>query len=113
MEPLTDRESEVILQRLEALATELEQEPSAYPFYLWVLLAEAFAGLKPALATLAAIRRCVTLAHRLRAIRAALLPDASPWNPLRGMTIIGTKTYAKRGHCLEWQDTDRRWVVRF
>ena len=78
MERLTDPEMEVILQQLEALATELEHEPSAYTFYLWVLLAEAFAGLKPALATLAAIRRCVMLAHRLRAIRTALLPDASP-----------------------------------
>jgi hypothetical protein len=88
MEPLTAVETEVILQRLEAVAAELEHEPSAYTFYLWVLLAEAFAGTKPALATLAPIRRCVTLAHRLRAIRAALLPDASPWNPLTALVDL-------------------------
>ena len=85
MERLTAHETEVILQRLEALVTELEHEPSAYTFYLFVLLAEAFAGLKPALATLAHLRRCVTLAHRMRAIRAELLPDASPWNPLTAL----------------------------
>jgi len=88
MNAVTDHEIEVILQRLEALAAELEHEPSAYTFYLWVLLAEAFAGTKPALATLADIRRCVTLAHRLRASRAALLPDASPWTPLTALVDL-------------------------
>jgi hypothetical protein len=85
MHAVTDHEIEVILQRLEAVAAELEHTPSAYPFYLWVLLAEAFAGTKPALATLASIRRCVALAHRMRTIRAVLLPDASPWNPLTAL----------------------------
>jgi hypothetical protein len=88
MDAVTDHETESILQRLEAVAAELEHAPSAYTFYLWVLLAEAFAGLKPALATLAAIRRCVALAHRMRAIRAALLPDASPWNPLTALVDL-------------------------
>jgi len=85
MNAVTDHEIEVILQRLEALAAELEHAPSAYTFYLWVLLAETFAGTRPAVATLAHIRRCVTLAHRMRAIRARLLPDASPWNPLTAL----------------------------
>ena len=85
MDALTEQETEVILQRLEALVTELEHTPSAYTFYLWVLLAEACAGTRPAVATLAPIRRCVTLAHRMRAIRADLLPDASPWNPLTAL----------------------------
>jgi len=85
MDALTDHETEVILQRLEALVAELEHAPSAYTFYLWVLLAETFAGTRPAVATLAHIRRCVTLAHRMRAIRARLLPDASPWNPLTAL----------------------------
>jgi len=85
MDALTAPETERILQRLEALVAELEHEPSAYPFYLFVLVAEAFAGLKPALATLADLRRCVGLAHRMRAIRAVLLPDASPWNPLTAL----------------------------
>ena len=92
MNAVTDHEIEVILQRLEALAAELEHEPSAYTFYLWVLLAEAFAGTKPPLATLASIRRCVALAHRMRAIRAVLLPDASPWNPL---TALGDLLHAE------------------
>jgi hypothetical protein len=92
MNAVTDHEIAVILQRLEALAAELEHAPSAYTFYLWVLLAEAFAGTKPALATLAALRRCVTLAHRMRAIRAVLLPDASPWNPL---TALGDLLHAE------------------
>jgi hypothetical protein len=88
MERLTAAETEVILQRLEALAAELEHAPSAYTFYLFVLLAEAFAGSKPALATLAALRRCVALAHRMRAIRADFLPDASPWNPLTALVDL-------------------------
>ena len=85
MEKLTTPESEVILQRLEALVTELEHDPSVYTFYLFVLVAEAFAGTKPPLATLAPIRRCVTLAHRMRAIRAVFLPAGSPWNPLTAL----------------------------
>jgi len=92
MDALTDHETEVILQRLETVAAELEHAPSAYTFYLWVLLAETFAGTRPAVATLAAIRRCVTLAHRMRAIRAVLLPDASPWNPL---TALGDLLHAE------------------
>jgi hypothetical protein len=85
MEKLTAPESEVILQRVEALVTGLEHDPSVYTLYLVVLLAEAFAGTPPALATLAHIRRYVALAHRLRAIRAGLLPDASPWTPLTAL----------------------------
>jgi len=88
MEKLTAPEIEVILQRLEALVTELEHDPSVYTFYLVVLIAEAFAGTQPALATLAHIRRCVALAHRLRAIRQGLLPDASPWTPLTALVDL-------------------------
>lgn len=88
MEQLTAPESEVILQRLEALVTELEHDPSVYTFYLFVLVAEAFAGTKPPLATLAHIRRCVTLAHRMRAIRAVFLPAGSPWNPLTALVDL-------------------------
>jgi len=85
MDAVTAPESEVILQRLEALVTELEHDPSVYTFYLFVLVAEAFAGTKPPLTTLAHIRRCVTLAHRMRAIRAVFLPAGSPWNPLTAL----------------------------
>ncbi len=88
MEQLTAPESEVILQRLEALVTELEHDPSVSTFYLFVLVAEAFAGTKPPLATLAHIRRCVTLAHRMRAIRAVFLPAGSPWNPLTALVDL-------------------------
>jgi hypothetical protein len=88
MEKLTAPEIEVILQRLEALVTELEHDPSVYTFYLVVLIAEAFAGTQPALATLAHIRRCVALAHRMRASRQVLLPDASPWTPLTALVDL-------------------------
>jgi len=88
MEKLTTPESEVLLQRLEALVTELEHDPSVYTLYLFVLVAEAFAGTKPPLATLAHIRRCVTLAHRMRAIRAVFLPAGSPWNPLTALVDL-------------------------
>ncbi len=88
MDAVTDHEIEVIVQRLEALAAELEHDPSAYPFYLFVLVAEAFAGTKPPLATLAHLRRCVGLAHRMRASRVVLLPDASPWNPLTALVDL-------------------------
>ena len=36
MDAVTAPESEVILQRLEALVTELEHDPSVYTFYLFV-----------------------------------------------------------------------------
>jgi len=82
MDVLTDHEIEVILQRLEALATALEHDASAHAFYLFVLIAQAFAGTKHRLSTLPHLRRCLTLAHRMRAIRDALLSDASRWTPL-------------------------------
>jgi len=82
MDVLTEPEIEAILQRLEALATELEHDASARTFYTFVLLAQAFAGTKHALSTLAHIRRCLALAHRMQAIRDALLSAASRWTPL-------------------------------
>jgi len=68
MDPLTDQEIEVILQRLEAVVTELEHDASARPFYTFVLIAQAFAETKHALSSLAHLRRCLALAHRMRAV---------------------------------------------
>jgi hypothetical protein len=45
MDAFTDQEIEVIVQRLEAVVTELEHAPRAYTFYLFVLMAQAFAGM--------------------------------------------------------------------
>ena len=82
MDVLTDNEIEMILQRLEAFATELEHDASARTFYTFVLVAQAFAGTKHALSTLAHLRRCLALAHRMRAIRDALVESSSSWHPL-------------------------------
>jgi flagellar motility protein MotE (MotC chaperone) len=88
MERLTAPATEALWQRLEALATELEHEPSAYAFSPWVLLAEAFAATRPPVATLPALRRSVALAHRLRAIRTNLLPHELPWRPLTDVLAL-------------------------
>ena len=88
MERLTAPATDALWQRLEALATELEQTPSAYAFSPWVLLAEAFAATRPPVATLPAIRRSVALAHRLRAIRTNLLPHELPWRPLTDVLAL-------------------------
>jgi len=82
MDVLTEYEIEVILQRLEACATELEHDVSARTFYTFVLLAEGFARTKHALSTLAHLRRCLALAHRMRAIRDAFVESSSSWHPL-------------------------------
>lgn len=82
MDVLTDHEIEGILQRLEALAAELEHDATARPFYTFVLIAEVFARTKHALSSLAHLRRCLALAHRMRAVRDALLDASSAWHPL-------------------------------
>jgi len=82
MDALTDKEIEVIVQRLEAWVADLEHDVSARTFYAFVILAQDFAGTKKALCTMEHIRRFVSLAQRMRAIRHVLLPDASHWTPL-------------------------------
>ena len=82
MDVLTDHEIAMILQRLEALATELEHDASARTFYTFVLTAHAFAETKHALSSLAHLRHCLALAHRMRAVRDALLDSSSAWHPL-------------------------------
>ena len=74
----------MILQRLEALVTELEHDATVRTFYMLVLIAEAFTRTKHALSSLAHLRRYLALAHRLRAIRARS-SIASPWNPLTAL----------------------------
>lgn len=81
MDLLTAPEIDAILQRLEAVVTELEHDLSARTFYTFVLTAQALAETKHRLSTLAHIRRCLTLAHRMRAIRAKLFASGR-WTPL-------------------------------
>ncbi len=88
MDALTDKEIEVIVQRLEAWVADLEHDVSARTFYAFVLLAQEFAGTKKALGTMAHIRRFVALAQRMRAIRHVLLPDASHWTPLHDVVQL-------------------------
>ncbi len=82
MEPLTAPAVDAIIQRMEDVVTALEDDPSAYAFYFFVLLAEAFAETKPALVTIAPIRRCLTIAARMQTVRSRLLPGAIRWHPL-------------------------------
>ena len=73
MEALTEKEIEVILQRLETYVADLEHDVSAHTFYAFVLVAQEFAGMKKARYALAHIRRCLALAHRMRPIRDRLV----------------------------------------
>ncbi len=73
MDALTEHEMEVIVQRLETLVTALEHDLSLPTFYAFVLVAQEFAGMKKARYTLAHIRRCLVLAHRMRPIRDVLV----------------------------------------
>jgi hypothetical protein len=82
MDVLTDHEIAMILQRLEALAAELEHDASVRTFYTFVLTAQAFADTKHALSALPHLRRCLALAHRMLAIRDALVESSSSWHPL-------------------------------
>ncbi len=82
MEALTEHEMEVIVQRLETLVTDLEHDLSTPTFYAFVLLAQEFAGTKKAQYTLTHIRRCLVLAHRMRAIRDRLVAAGGRWTPL-------------------------------
>ena len=88
MEALTEKEIAVIMQQLETLVADLEHDASASTFYAFVLLAEEFARMKKASYTLEHLRRCVALAHRMRAIRDVLLPDAVPWHPLTDLVEL-------------------------
>ncbi|HSX81990.1 MAG TPA: hypothetical protein VLQ80_25935, partial [Candidatus Saccharimonadia bacterium] len=82
MDALTEHEMEVIVQQLETLVTDLEHDLSTHTFYLFVLLAQEFAGMKKARYTLAHIRRCLALAHRMRAVRDVLVSSGGRWTPL-------------------------------
>ena len=82
MDTLTEHEMEVIVQRLETLVTDLEHDGSTPTFYAFVLLAQEFAGTKKAPFTLTHIRRCLVLAHRVRAIRDRLVSAGGRWTPM-------------------------------
>jgi len=82
MDALTEPEIAVIVQRLETLVTDLEHDRSVPTFYAFVLVAQEFAVAKKARYTLAHIRRCLTLAHRMRAIRDRLVASGGRWTPL-------------------------------
>ena len=82
MDALTEHEMEVIVQRLETLVTALEHDLSTPTFYAFVLLAQECAGTKKAQYTLAHIRRCLALAHRMRPIRDRMVSAGGRWTPL-------------------------------
>src|SRR5262249_27167645 len=82
MEALTAHETEVIIQRLETLVVDLEHDLRIPTLYAFVLVAHEFAGAKKAQYTLAQIRRCLTLAHRLRPLRDRLVSAGGRWTPL-------------------------------
>jgi len=82
MEALTEHETEMIIQRLETLVVDLEHDLRTPTLYAFVLVAHEFASAKKAQYTLAQIRRCLTLAHRLRAIRDVLVAAGGRWTPL-------------------------------
>ena len=82
MDALTEHEIEVIVQRLETLVTDLEHDRSTPTFYAFIVLAQEFAGTKKAQYTLAHIRRCLALAHRMRPIRDMLVSSGGRWTPL-------------------------------
>jgi hypothetical protein len=88
MHTLTEYEMDRIVQRLETLVTDLEHEPSAPTLYLFVLLAQEFAGMKKAGLTLAYLRRCLTLAQRMRPIRDALVDSGGRWTPLHDVSTV-------------------------
>jgi len=79
---LTEHAMEVILQRLEAYVVDLEHDRSIPTLYAFVLVAHEFAGAKKTQYTLAQIRRCLTLAHRMRALRDSLVSTGGRWTPL-------------------------------
>ncbi len=88
MDALTEHEMEVIVQRLETLVTALEHDLSLPTFYAFVLVAQEFAGMKKARYTLAHIRRCLVLAHRMRPIRDVLVSAAGRWTPLHDLSEV-------------------------
>jgi hypothetical protein len=94
MDALTETEIEGILQRLETYVADLEHDVSAPTFYAFVLLAQEFAGMKKPGFTLARIRRCLALAHRMRPIRDMLVSSGGRWTPLHevGELIHGEAT---------------------
>ena len=82
MDTLTEHEMEVIVQRLETFVTDLEHDGSIPTLYAFVLLAQECAGMKHARYSLAHIRRCLALAHRMRTIRDRLVSSGGRWTPL-------------------------------
>ena len=97
MEALTEHEMEVIIQRLEAYVVDLEHDLSTPTLYAFVLLAHEFAVAKKAQYTLADIRRCLALAHRMRAIRDRLVSSGGRWTPLHD---VGEVIHVKEGAAL-------------
>ncbi len=88
MDALTEHEMEVIVQRLEILVTALEHDLSTPTLYAFVLLAQECAGMKKGRYTLAHIRRCLALAHRMRPIRDRLVSAGGRWTPLHEVSEV-------------------------
>jgi hypothetical protein len=119
MEALTEHEMEVIIQRLEAYVVALEHDRSSPTLYAFVLVAHEFAGAKKAQYTLAHIRRCLALAHRMRALRDRLVSAGGRWTPLHDVgevihaaatrlsSLYGVARPACRQHKREFQQEFR------
>jgi len=88
MDALTEHEMEGIVQRLETFVTALEHDLSTPTLYAFVLLAQEFAVAKKARYTLAHIRRCLTLAHRMRPLRDRLVSAGGRWTPLHDVSEV-------------------------
>lgn len=83
---LTHADSTVILQRMADFVTALERDEddaeTAYTFFAFVLMAEAFANSKKMPLTLEHAQQALRLAQRMVPIRAALIPSTTRWSPL-------------------------------
>jgi len=82
MDMLTAHESLTMLTCLEESVTALEEDRSPGRFYTVILLAQAFATKTKAPFSFEHLRRCLTLAQRLRPLREEIVCPTMRWAPL-------------------------------
>ncbi len=82
MDVLTAHESLTMLTRLEEGVTALEEDRSPGRFYTVIILAQEFATKTKAPFSFAHLRRCLTLAQRLRPLREEIVYPTMRWAPL-------------------------------
>ena len=81
MDVLTAHESLTMLTRLEECVTALEDDRSPGRFYTVIILAQEFATKTKAPFSFAHLRRCLTLAQRLRPLREEIVRPTMRWTP--------------------------------